>query len=120
MVYRGLRTLRKKTLKWIHGVLHMIIFILTVLALQAVFDSHNLANPVKPNMYSLHSWLGIGAVVLFTLQMVSGFLTFLWPGANESIRMQLMPYHIFIGLFAFVLSIASALMGLTEIAIFAL
>lgn len=120
LVYRGFRTLRKRTLKWTHSILHMIIFILTVLALQAVFNSHNLSDPPKPNMYSLHSWLGIGAVVLFSLQMVSGFYTFLIPGVKEHIRMALMPYHIFFGLFGFVLSIASALMGLTEIAIFAL
>lgn len=120
LVYRGLRTLRKKTLKWTHAIVHMVIFILTVLALQAVFDSHNLSNPPKANMYSLHSWLGIGAVVIFSMQMVSGFLSFLFPGAKESIRMALMPYHVFFGLFAFVLAVASGLMGLTEIALFAL
>ncbi|XP_075160631.1 plasma membrane ascorbate-dependent reductase CYBRD1 isoform X2 [Haematobia irritans] len=120
LVYRGFRTLRKKTLKLTHAALHMGAFILTVIALKTVFDSHNLAKTPIPNMYSLHSWLGLSAVLIFCLQYAIGFTAYLVPGAKESFRASLMPLHIYFGLFGFVLSIASACMGITEKAIFSL
>ncbi|XP_017064635.1 plasma membrane ascorbate-dependent reductase CYBRD1 isoform X1 [Drosophila eugracilis] len=120
LIYRGFRTTRKKTLKLTHAGIHMAAFILTVIALKTVFDSHNLANPPIPNMYSLHSWLGLSAVIIFSLQYVAGFVAFLAPGLRENYRVAMMPLHIYFGLFGFVLAIASAVMGLTEKAIFAL
>ncbi|XP_043649878.1 plasma membrane ascorbate-dependent reductase CYBRD1 isoform X1 [Drosophila teissieri] len=120
LIYRGFRTTRKKTLKLTHAGIHMGAFILTVIALKTVFDSHNLASPPIPNMYSLHSWLGLSAVIIFSLQYVAGFVAFLAPGLRENYRIAMMPLHIYFGLFGFVLAIASALMGITEKAIFAI
>ncbi|KAH8365616.1 hypothetical protein KR093_002738 [Drosophila rubida] len=120
LVYRGFRTTRKKTLKLTHAGIHMAAFVLTVIALKTVFDSHNLADPPIPNMYSLHSWLGLSAVIIFCLQYAAGFMAFLVPGMRENYKIALMPLHIYFGLFGFVLAIASAVMGLTEKAIFSL
>ncbi|KAH8379973.1 hypothetical protein KR009_008246 [Drosophila setifemur] len=120
LIYRGFRTTNKKTLKLTHAGIHMAAFILTVIALKTVFDSHNLASPPIPNLYSLHSWLGLSAVIIFSLQYVAGFVAFLAPGLRENYRIAMMPLHIYFGLFGFVLAIASALMGLTEKAIFAI
>ncbi|XP_055373336.1 plasma membrane ascorbate-dependent reductase CYBRD1 isoform X2 [Condylostylus longicornis] len=120
LIYRGLRQTRKKKLKLIHATIHGIAFILIVIALITVFDSHNLAVPPIPNMYSLHSWLGLGAVILFAGQWVGGFVAFLLPGMKESLKATIMPFHVYFGLFGFVLAIASALMGLTEKAIFSM
>ncbi|XP_064552512.1 plasma membrane ascorbate-dependent reductase CYBRD1 isoform X3 [Drosophila montana] len=120
LVYRGFRTTRKKTLKLTHAGIHLAAFVLTVIALKTVFDSHNLVDPPIPNMYSLHSWLGLSAVIIFCLQYVAGFMAFLVPGMRENYKIALMPLHIYFGLFGFVLAIASAVMGLTEKAIFTL
>ncbi|XP_016934238.2 plasma membrane ascorbate-dependent reductase CYBRD1 isoform X2 [Drosophila suzukii] len=120
LIYRGFRTTRKKTLKLTHAGIHIAAFILTVIALKTVFDSHNLASPPIPNMYSLHSWLGLSAVIIFSLQYVAGFVAFLAPGLTENYKIAMMPLHIYFGLFGFVLAIASALMGITEKAIFAI
>ncbi|KAH8274985.1 hypothetical protein KR018_008385 [Drosophila ironensis] len=120
LIYRGFRTTRKKTLKLTHAGIHLAAFVLTVIALKTVFDSHNLASPPIPNMYSLHSWLGLSAVIIFSLQYVAGFVAFLAPGLRENYRVAMMPLHIYFGLFGFGLAIASALMGITEKAIFAI
>nr|XP_014094471.1 cytochrome b reductase 1 isoform X1 [Bactrocera oleae] len=120
LVYRGFRNVRKKTLKWAHAGIHLTAFVLTVIALITVFDSHNLAIPPTPNMYSLHSWMGMGAVIVFGLQYVAGFTAYLAPGWRQQLKVAYMPLHIYFGLFGFVLAIASGLMGITEKAIFAI
>uniref|UniRef100_A0A1B6K2B1 Cytochrome b561 domain-containing protein n=1 Tax=Homalodisca liturata TaxID=320908 RepID=A0A1B6K2B1_9HEMI len=119
LVYRALRTIRKKTLKIIHGAIHFVVIILTVIAGIAALDSHNLAKPNPiPNFYSLHSWLGIVTVVVYVLQWIFGLTAFLWPGYPLHLRTAILPVHTFMGLLAFVLAIATAFTGLTEKAIF--
>lgn len=104
----------KPMLKLAHAVIHLIVFALTLIALQVVFDLP------QPNMYSLHSWLGLSAVIIFCLQYAAGFMAYLAPGMRIKYKVALMPFHIYFGLFGFVLAIASAVTGLTEKAIFAL
>lgn len=54
-------------MKFIHAGLNLLAFVFAVIAMVAVFDFHNAAN--IPNMYSLHSWLGLTAVILYGLQV---------------------------------------------------
>ncbi|XP_053672632.1 plasma membrane ascorbate-dependent reductase CYBRD1 [Anopheles nili] len=120
LIYRGFRYARKKPLKIMHATIHAAAFIFTVIALVAVFDSHNLAKPRPiPNMYTLHSWVGLSAVLLFSLQYVFGFSSYLFPGVREQLRSSYMPVHVFFGIAGFVMAIAAALLGLLEKAIFA-
>lgn len=79
-----------------------------------MFDAHNSANPPKPNLYSLHSWIGLSAVILFAAQYLFGFIFYLYPTMTQSMRVSFMPLHVFFGTFGFVLCVAAALMGLTE------
>lgn len=62
----------KQLMKFIHAGLHMLAFVLTVISMVAVFDFHNTAK--IPNMYSLHSWVGLTALILYTLQVIYLFL----------------------------------------------
>ncbi|XP_050772672.1 plasma membrane ascorbate-dependent reductase CYBRD1 isoform X3 [Gopherus flavomarginatus] len=108
----------KLLIKFIHAGLNTIAMILAIVSLVAVFDFHNVKN--IPNMYSLHSWIGLTAVIFYTLQLVLGFAVFLLPFAPVSLRASLMPIHIYSGLLIFATVIATALMGFTEKLIFSL
>lgn len=57
----------KLLMKSIHAGLHTIATILVIIALVSVFDFHNALN--IPNMYSLHSWVGLTVVILYILQV---------------------------------------------------
>lgn len=118
IVYRVFFFLPKKIVKIIHAALQIITIIMVGVSLKAVFDSHDLRpNPI-PNMYSLHSWLGITTVGLFGLQLLLGFGIFLWPGGPIWLRKSYMSQHVFWGIVIFVLGAATAFTGITEKAIF--
>lgn len=108
----------KLMMKFIHAGLNVLAFILAAISLVAVFDFHNVQN--IPNMYSLHSWVGLAAVILYSLQLVLGVCVYLIPITPLSWRAALMPVHVYSGLFIFTSVIATALMGITEKLIFGL
>ncbi|KAF8771252.1 Cytochrome b561 like protein [Argiope bruennichi] len=118
LVYRVFRNQRKRSLKLLHFGLHTLAFIFTIVALKAVFDSHNLNSPPLPNLYSIHSWLGLTTVILFALQYLFGFVAFLFPGLTKIWRAKYLPLHVFFGLAIFVMVITACLMGITEKIIF--
>lgn len=142
-----MRYARKKNLKIAHASTFVCVMFLTIFGLIAVFDSHNYARPPIPNLYSLHSWIGLAAVILFGLQVITcyiiaikketckrekknhkshkfefqwigGFVTFLYPQLRGSYKSTLLPYHIFFGLLGYVLEVIAALLGLSEKAFF--
>nr|CAB3482839.1 unnamed protein product [Digitaria exilis] len=60
-----------------------------------------------------------GEVVFFeSLQLATGFWTFWYPGGSRSGRASLLPWHVFFGIFIYVLAIATSVSGLLEKSIF--
>ncbi|XP_073401966.1 plasma membrane ascorbate-dependent reductase CYBRD1 isoform X2 [Dendrobates tinctorius] len=108
----------KLLMKCIHAGLHLTATVLVVVALVAVFDFHNAKN--IPNMYSLHSWVGLTVVILFVLQLVVSIFVYLLPFTSVSLRAAFMPIHVYSGLLLFGGIIATSLMGITEKLIFSL
>lgn len=94
--------------------INIVAFFCAVIGLVAVFDAHNSAVPPKPNLYSLHSWIGLSAVILFAAQYLFGFIFYMYPTLSSSLRVSFMPLHVFFGTFGFILCTAAALMGITE------
>lgn len=110
----------KLKMKMVHAISMMVAFILTVIGLQAAFNSHNLSVPPKPNMYTLHSWIGLLSVILFAGQGIIGFLGFLFPKFSPEMRAFLLPFHQYFGSAIFATAVAAALMGLLEKAIWSI
>ncbi|NWZ33481.1 CYBR1 reductase, partial [Brachypodius atriceps] len=108
----------KLLMKFIHAGLNTTAMILAIVAVVAAFDYHNTGN--IPNMYSLHSWIGLIVVIFYALQLFCGFAVFLLPFAPVRLRAALMPIHVYSGLILFGTVIATALTGITEKLIFAL
>ncbi|NXH46093.1 CYBR1 reductase, partial [Dicaeum eximium] len=108
----------KLLMKFIHAGLNTTAMILVIVAMVAAFDYHNTMK--IPNMYSLHSWIGLIAVIFYFLQLFFGFTVFLLPFAPVRLRAALLPIHVYSGLTIFATVIATCLMGITEKLIFAL
>ncbi|XP_069791702.1 plasma membrane ascorbate-dependent reductase CYBRD1 [Narcine bancroftii] len=108
----------KSLMKNIHAGLNTVTFILMVISLVAVFDFHN--SKKIPNMYSLHSWIGLAAVIMHALQVALGLCIFLLPFTPVYIKAFYMSIHVFTGLFIFGMAIIAAEMGITEKLIFTL
>ncbi|XP_034559874.1 cytochrome b reductase 1-like [Notolabrus celidotus] len=108
----------KETMRYIHAGLNMAAFLCAVVSLSAVFGSQSSAN--FPDLFSLHSWLGLTAVALFGLQMVLSASIYLFPFTPSSWKAAFMPLHVFVGRLLFGGTIAVSLIGITERLIFSL
>merc|ERR1711879_713235 len=100
----------KLKLKIAHAIIMIVAFALMVIGLQAAFDSHNKPDPPKPNMYTLHSWVGLLAALLFGCQWGLGFAAFLFPKFSPEIRALLLPFHQYFGSSILALAVAAACM----------
>ncbi|XP_061373830.1 probable transmembrane ascorbate ferrireductase 3 [Gastrolobium bilobum] len=101
-----------QTQKMVHMTLHFIAIILGIVGICAVFKFHNMVNLV--NVYSLHSWIGIGTFCLFGLQWLFG-LVFMLQRSPQSRAAAVAPiWHISGGRALFYMAIAAALTGLME------
>ena len=115
-----MRNVTKIYVKILHALVQVAAFIFSTVALKAVFDSHNKPQKPIPNLYSLHSWVGLITVILFCMQWVCGFVSFLFPKLSDGLRRLYLPHHKFWGMAIFIMACAAALMGITEKAIFSL
>jgi len=110
--YRLFRNSPKFTIKLVHAGLHAFALLFVIIGLVAVFGFHNHNN--IPNMYSLHSWIGIGTVVLFCGQYLAGFTAFLFPKFGDDFRATALKYHQFMGRAILYLAVVACVSGLTE------
>ncbi|KAJ1272014.1 hypothetical protein BS78_06G170800 [Paspalum vaginatum] len=112
MIYKAFPKLNHDTAKLTHLILHAVATVLGAFGIYCAFKYHNEAGIA--NLYSLHSWLGIGAISLYGVQWVFGFVTFFFPGAAPSVRRGALPWHVLFGLFVYVLVLATAELGFLE------
>ncbi|KAF5899109.1 cytochrome b ascorbate-dependent protein 3, partial [Clarias magur] len=114
VVYRIPLSWTQDKLPWkiLHACLLLFALIFTIIGLSAVFSYHN-TNDI-PNLYSLHSWVGILTSALFAAQWVAGFGAFLLPCSPMSLRAFVKPGHVWMGAIILVLSVVSCISGINE------
>ncbi|XP_062111220.1 probable transmembrane ascorbate ferrireductase 4 [Humulus lupulus] len=71
-------------------------------------------NGIVGNFYSLHSWMGLLSMSLFGAQWITGFVSFWHIGEVRRVRMKVLPWHVFVGLYTYGLAVATAETGLLE------
>ncbi|XP_063084313.1 lysosomal membrane ascorbate-dependent ferrireductase CYB561A3 isoform X2 [Cavia porcellus] len=120
LVYRLPQAWLGPRLPWkaLHAALHLVAFVFTMVGLVAVFGYHS--HTGVAHLYSLHSWLGLAAVILFACQWSLGFAIFLLPWAPLWLRSLLKPLHVFFGAAILSLSVAAVISGINEKLFFSL
>nr|XP_043631803.1 transmembrane ascorbate ferrireductase 1 [Erigeron canadensis] len=103
---------KKAEKKLIHLILHGIALILGIIGIYMAFKNHNESGIA--NLYSLHSWLGIGIISLYGIQWVYGFLVFFYPGGSGDLRRDSLPWHALFGMFVYILAVANSALGFLE------
>ncbi|KAJ6672072.1 CYTOCHROME B561-RELATED [Salix viminalis] len=111
MSYKSL-PLKKEVKKTVHLVLHAVAVILGSVGIAAAFKNHNESN--IPNLYSLHSWLGISIISLYGIQWIYGFTVFFSRGRSTAIRSKSLPWHVLFGILLYILAVGNAALGFLE------
>lgn len=118
LIYRTFRFKLKRKLKWAHAAINLASIIFISFGLAAAIYYHEKVNIA--HFYSLHSWLGLLAIILFVSQYIVGFVTYLYPGVSLRTRVRVMHIHRFAGMGIFILACGTIFTGLNEKAIFSL
>lgn len=103
---------KKAEKKLIHLVLHAFALILGSIGIYMAFKNHNESG--LANLYSLHSWLGIGVIALYGIQWIYGFVVFFYPGGSDDVRRESLPWHVLFGMFVYILAVANSALGFLE------
>jgi len=103
--------------KLLHGMAWTVAFLSALVALIAVFKSHN--DPQSgyiANLYSLHSWVGVAVILLYSIQFFMGIFSFVWPlpSVTPAVKAKVMSFHRFMGPFVYNCSAATILLGIQE------
>eukprot|EP01126_Amoeba_proteus_P005268 TRINITY_DN11745_c0_g2_i33.p1 TRINITY_DN11745_c0_g2~~TRINITY_DN11745_c0_g2_i33.p1 ORF type:complete len:181 (-),score=31.01 TRINITY_DN11745_c0_g2_i33:230-772(-) len=102
----------RKRQKIFHGGLLILSLFCMIGGLVAVFTFHN--NKNIPNLYSLHSWLGIGTVSVAFCQWITGFMYFFLDIFTPQARTKSMYFHRYVGLAVFASGVSTACLGWLE------
>ncbi|XP_076928137.1 putative transmembrane ascorbate ferrireductase 3 [Bidens hawaiensis] len=111
MAYKTVRA-ERQIQKYVHMFLHLSALVLGIVGIHATFKFHNKMNIL--DMYSLHSWIGMGTFCLFILQWLFGFSLFVFPKASEVTRTRLSHWHVLGGRMLLYMAICAALTGLMQ------
>ena len=101
--------------KYVHGGLHLVAVVLTVLGIVAAIQSHTLKQPMPmANFYSTHSFLGILTFFMMVGQIALACMAYVFPQWSLPERHAFSPVHKFFGGATFCVGMATIMVGLQE------
>ncbi len=102
-MFRIFRNENKTVVKILHMLLQVLALLCSGVGLKAVFRFHNKSG--IPNMYSMHSWIGLPTFLMFGLQVSENKLIYSSPSLfNLSLLILMQPHfsiHFFFKYFPF-------------------
>ncbi|KAI4302119.1 hypothetical protein MLD38_037905 [Melastoma candidum] len=116
LAYKTTAGAERKVRKVVHAMLNLTALCLGAVGVRAAFKFHGMLN--LPNMYSLHSWIGLTTICAFGLQWAFGLVVFLFGGVSYGTKRKMLPWHVCFGRTVLYMAICSALTGLIEKATF--
>uniref|UniRef100_A0A0A0KLE5 Cytochrome b561 domain-containing protein n=1 Tax=Cucumis sativus TaxID=3659 RepID=A0A0A0KLE5_CUCSA len=103
---------RKYWRKVVHLVLHLMALACGIFGVCMAFKFHH---EIKlSDLLSLHSWIGLIAVSLYAFQWIFGFFVYFFPGAEARRRGNMLPWHVYFGVFIFLIATCNAELGLLQ------
>ena len=120
MSYRVI-LLPKYMTKYIHALLHTAALLFVCIGLSAViignnYTDHYTYHVYTANLYSLHSLLGLTAVILYFCNYLLGGFFFLTSYMSVDMKKLFKPNHIYIGVFTLFAAAMAAEAGIMELA----
>ncbi|XP_052199538.1 probable transmembrane ascorbate ferrireductase 4 [Diospyros lotus] len=103
----GSRNLKKSVHLWLQGVA-------LASGIFGIWTKFHVNDGIVANFFSLHSWMGLVCVFLFAAQWLIGFWSFWHRGEARPIRLRILPWHVFLGLYTYGLAVVTAETGLLE------
>ncbi|CAF1187046.1 unnamed protein product [Rotaria sordida] len=116
LLYRTFRQTPKLTVKILHALFLILSLIFGAVGFTAIVRAKILDN--ESHFISFHSWLGLLTLILFVLQWICGFISFLFPKLSLDTRTKYMPTHRFWGKIIFLSAVITILAGLSELGTF--
>eukprot|EP00586_Coscinodiscus_wailesii_P023447 CAMPEP_0172519518 /NCGR_PEP_ID=MMETSP1066-20121228/291464_1 /TAXON_ID=671091 /ORGANISM="Coscinodiscus wailesii, Strain CCMP2513" /LENGTH=386 /DNA_ID=CAMNT_0013302119 /DNA_START=55 /DNA_END=1216 /DNA_ORIENTATION=+ len=101
--------------KMYHGLMWVLAATCMMVGMIAVVKSHNDAvSGYIANLYSLHSWIGIAVLSLYSIQFVGGVTFFGFQIGTGSLRARMLSLHQFLGPVIYFAMVMTILLGLQE------
>lgn len=112
LLFRSSSKRPKATSKLVHMTLQIVSLLLGIVAIVLCYIFKGLGG--FAHFYSTHSWIGLVAIALFAVQVVSGVWVFYWPGGAPATRAALLPWHTLGGVGLYILMLITVATGLQE------
>lgn len=103
---------------WFTLITKALAFVMVVLGLQVAFDFGDKFKPPKPHVFTLHAWIGIGSVVLLSLDLLLDLKWFFINQISDFHRDVLIMLSWMMSTMCFVTSFNSSITGFMEDALF--
>lgn len=96
----------KKIADYTHIGIHVLVFIMSAIGLDAIFD-------VAPkHLKTVHGVFGLITVLLYCLMIAVSLIIYLIPQISQDVKKKFSPYHINIGVGIFLFSVVTSSIGL--------
>lgn len=79
------------------------------------YKEHNTSNAYYPNLTSLHSYVGLSAIIIYSQNYILGLIYFALQAFPLEMRKTYKPNHVLLGIISLFFALAAVVSGLMEL-----